>query len=377
MLIGTPTYMAPEQAMGQNIGPWTDLYSVGCMAVELFTGERPFADVDAPMVVLMRHATAEIPRVEGIDPRIADWIERLLQKEPTERTQTAQEAWDEYEEIVLDLLGPRWHREARLNHQPGDAPAPVAPLATDAPTPAPPFPTGALVVPEPEPEPVAAPPKGRSRPLIGAVAVIAAALLITITVMLLLSNDPEQTADTPTGQIPSTNLTANASFITDTSGWAPFQGALTRETAADAPDGDTVAKVTSSIDGDQYAIDDEPDTLEAAATQGQTYVATAWVKAGKNTDGKPVCLAIREFDPARTDGTYVGAAEARVIAGDVYQQLKTSYTAQNTGSTLTLHVYRWNDDVRQGEAFYVDAITLAESPDPADGRRVDEPRCQS
>src|SRR5829696_4385597 len=60
MLIGTPTYMAPEQAMGENIGPWTDLYSVGCMAYELFTGERPFAEVESPVAVLMRHATAPI-----------------------------------------------------------------------------------------------------------------------------------------------------------------------------------------------------------------------------------------------------------------------------------------------------------------------------
>ena len=37
--VGTPTYMAPEQAMAQDIGPWTDLYSVGCMAFELFTGQ--------------------------------------------------------------------------------------------------------------------------------------------------------------------------------------------------------------------------------------------------------------------------------------------------------------------------------------------------
>ena len=38
--VGTPTYMAPEQAMAQDIGPWTDLYSVGCMAFEMFTGQR-------------------------------------------------------------------------------------------------------------------------------------------------------------------------------------------------------------------------------------------------------------------------------------------------------------------------------------------------
>ena len=113
MLIGTPTYMAPEQAMGQDIGPWTDLYSVGCMAFELFAGERPFADVEAPVAVLMRHATAPIPRVQDVDPRIADWIERLLVKDPDQRTRSAQTAWDEYEEIALDILGPRWHRDAR------------------------------------------------------------------------------------------------------------------------------------------------------------------------------------------------------------------------------------------------------------------------
>ena len=39
--LGTPHYMAPEQAMAQEVGPWTDLYSVGCMAYELVTGQLP------------------------------------------------------------------------------------------------------------------------------------------------------------------------------------------------------------------------------------------------------------------------------------------------------------------------------------------------
>src|SRR3954453_2978347 len=51
--VGTPTYMAPEQAMAQAVGPWTDLYSLGCIAFELFTGQVPFHDPDEPMAILL------------------------------------------------------------------------------------------------------------------------------------------------------------------------------------------------------------------------------------------------------------------------------------------------------------------------------------
>jgi serine/threonine protein kinase len=131
--VGTPTYMAPEQAMADTdkIGPPTDLYSVGCMAFELFTGNPPFHETVAPMALLLRHVNEPIPPVTtinpGIDQRISDWIESLLVKEPAMRTQSASEAWDEFEEIVISLLGPRWRRDARLRE--GDAERePAAPL---------------------------------------------------------------------------------------------------------------------------------------------------------------------------------------------------------------------------------------------------------
>src|SRR3954453_9129436 len=135
--VGTPTYMAPEQAMAQDIGPWTDLYSVGCMAFELFTGNVPFHDSDAPMAILLRHVNEEIAAVKSIRPevneRISDWIQALLVKDPTARTQNAQDAWDDFEEILLSLLGPRWRREARLverrdDDSPGAKPLTPAPF---------------------------------------------------------------------------------------------------------------------------------------------------------------------------------------------------------------------------------------------------------
>ena len=116
--VGTPTYMAPEQAMAQDIGPPTDLYSVGCMAFEMFTGRVPFHDTEAPMAILLRHVNEQIPSVNSIDPKvdqdISDWVDRLLVKDPKQRTQSANDAWDEFEEIIIGLLGPRWRREARL-----------------------------------------------------------------------------------------------------------------------------------------------------------------------------------------------------------------------------------------------------------------------
>ncbi len=131
--VGTPTYMAPEQAMAQDIGPWTDLYSVGCMAFEMFTGRVPFHDSDAPMAILLRHVNEPIAPVKSIDPTvdqgISDWIEQLLVKDPKERTQSANEAWDEFEELIIGLLGPRWRRAARLSARAEqvDTPKPLTP----------------------------------------------------------------------------------------------------------------------------------------------------------------------------------------------------------------------------------------------------------
>jgi hypothetical protein len=116
--VGTPTYMAPEQAMAKDIGPWTDLYSVGVMAYELLAGRVPFHDTDTPMAILLRHVNEPIPSPRSVkpdlDPQLADWIERLLTKAPEDRVGDAGEAWEDLEEIVIGILGPRWRREARI-----------------------------------------------------------------------------------------------------------------------------------------------------------------------------------------------------------------------------------------------------------------------
>src|SRR6201999_1653907 len=116
--IGTPAYMSPEQALGTNLTAATDLYSLGIVAWELLTGQVPFEETDTPVAVLYRHVHEPVPSVRTVAPEvdqgIADWLARMLEKRPEDRYQGADEAWVELEDVVLELLGPRWRRQARL-----------------------------------------------------------------------------------------------------------------------------------------------------------------------------------------------------------------------------------------------------------------------
>src|SRR4051794_38713242 len=139
--IGTPNYMAPEQALAEDVGPWTDLYALGIMTFELVVGRLPYAGTEEPMAILLRQInepiTPPIELVPDLDPRLSDWIEQLAAKEPAERPQSAAEAWDGLEPILIDLLGPRWRRDSPVPQlAPGVAfvPGPATPPPAGAPT---------------------------------------------------------------------------------------------------------------------------------------------------------------------------------------------------------------------------------------------------
>jgi hypothetical protein len=134
--IGTPAYMAPEQALAEEAGPRTDLYAVGVIAFELFAGRVPFEDRETPMRVLMQHVNEPPPTVAElrprVDPELSTWVAGLLAKEPRDRPPGAAAARERLEDIVLRLRGGRWRREAPLPFVAGDEPAPTAPLAAAA-----------------------------------------------------------------------------------------------------------------------------------------------------------------------------------------------------------------------------------------------------
>jgi predicted Ser/Thr protein kinase len=134
--VGTPNYVAPEQAMGRPVGPWTDLYAVGIVTYELVVGRAPFADTPEPMAVLLRQINEPVPPLAetspGVPEHLSDWIEWLLAKDAAERPQSAREAWIELEARLISMLGPRWKREATLPQLAAPATAPPAAVETAA-----------------------------------------------------------------------------------------------------------------------------------------------------------------------------------------------------------------------------------------------------
>jgi WD40 repeat protein len=92
-IVGTPAYMAPEQAQGQSVDPRSDLFSLGCVLYRIATGEPPFRGTD--MVSTLLAVVTEEPRlphdvVPGLPPALSELILRLLAKAPEDRPASAQ-----------------------------------------------------------------------------------------------------------------------------------------------------------------------------------------------------------------------------------------------------------------------------------------------
>ena len=89
---GTPAYMAPEQLAGEPASIASDVYALGLVLYELFTGHRPFAANDAAELArLHRDSEPTTPsvHVEGFDPAVERVILRCLRRDPRERPGTA------------------------------------------------------------------------------------------------------------------------------------------------------------------------------------------------------------------------------------------------------------------------------------------------
>ena len=97
LVIGTPAFMAPEQAQGRPLDARCDLFSLGCVLYRMCTGRNPFLSANA-FSLLLAVTTEDPPPPDELDPdlppALADLVMQLLAKDPEQRPATAREVAD-------------------------------------------------------------------------------------------------------------------------------------------------------------------------------------------------------------------------------------------------------------------------------------------
>ncbi len=93
-IIGTPAYMAPEQASGDPIDGRADIYALGVILYEMVIGKQPY-QADTPLGLAIKHITEPVPRVLEANPNLPTWMEKVIStamaKNRDERFSTAVE----------------------------------------------------------------------------------------------------------------------------------------------------------------------------------------------------------------------------------------------------------------------------------------------
>jgi eukaryotic-like serine/threonine-protein kinase len=119
VLLGTARSMSPEQARGGEVGPRSDLFSLGVLLYEALTGESPFQH-PSPAVTLSRVCSWRQPPVCEVNPAVSaetsELVDRLLEKRPEDRPAGAEEVLARIDRIAeagrKELAGQRFHLRA-------------------------------------------------------------------------------------------------------------------------------------------------------------------------------------------------------------------------------------------------------------------------
>jgi serine/threonine protein kinase len=91
-VVGTPTYMSPEQIMGEELDGRSDIYSLGIVLYEMATGRPPYR-AETPPAIFVKHLHDPLPTPRSLNPSLPEAVERVilksLAKRPEDRYKTA------------------------------------------------------------------------------------------------------------------------------------------------------------------------------------------------------------------------------------------------------------------------------------------------
>jgi serine/threonine-protein kinase len=105
-ILGSAKYMSPEQAAGEQVGPASDLYSLGVVLYEMLTGTVPF-EVETPADIPIRHTVAPPHRPKEVNPEVSEELDaitmRLLATSPEDRYGSADELIEELQRVRAEI----------------------------------------------------------------------------------------------------------------------------------------------------------------------------------------------------------------------------------------------------------------------------------
>jgi serine/threonine protein kinase len=161
MVVGTPQYLSPEQALGRGVDARSDLYSVGIMLFQLVTGRLPF-EADSPLAIAYAHVQEEPVAPSSINrslpPAVDALVARALKKNPNERFPSAEIMRDECLRVAqsFQAAAPSIVPGAQTSSGAGVASAVFPPVEQGTPAPGPvhtPYQPGPYGTPTPAPSP--------------------------------------------------------------------------------------------------------------------------------------------------------------------------------------------------------------------------------
>ncbi|RIK45812.1 MAG: hypothetical protein DCC58_05270 [Chloroflexi bacterium] len=307
--IGTAAYMAPEQAAGDEVGPATDLYSVGVILYEMLTGRLPFPG-DNPVQVMYRHVN-ELPQPprsinRQIPLSLEAFVLRALSKNPSDRYPDARTMRDA-------LLNPASEPTIVVPSQPRPAPEQATALARSVPVQRPAAQvaggaqTGALpatragAVPRTAQRPVQRRPR-RS----GALAVVVPAIVFVVMIgaiaafAFMSGGDGETSGQVPTATVPVVVATETPEVAA---------------TATEEPTEEPTSAPTETATAEAPTPTSEPPTPTATTPPTATATSTATATATVTPTPEPTATATPEPEPTATQQVGIPFNEPFPAAG--------------------------------------------------------------
>ena len=138
MIMGTPQYISPEQAMGKkDLDEGTDIYSFGVMLYEMVVGQVPF-NADTPFSIIHDHIYSPLPMPRSINPKVPEAVERVLlkglAKERADRYATVDAFVQAFKQAWVEAGVPMQGTAITMKPRPGQKPAPARAVSRDGET---------------------------------------------------------------------------------------------------------------------------------------------------------------------------------------------------------------------------------------------------